>query len=528
MASHLFSAARRSSAILGFIALYVLLDWISYIEPLFQLNITPWNPDAGFGLVIWLRYRWRAALPWLAALVLSDYLVRGLPLGWGLTLLVSVQLVVGYGLIGEALRLFFAETEMLDNRRRLLVWFGIVVCGLGVNGMAYVGLLTVTGFVPASAMMLSAGRYSVGDLVGVMMTMPLCWMLAFPEGRRKLFPVLKSPEAAAYLLLAMFLVWGVSNGVLGTHEFKHFYFLFVPMIWASARHGLRGAGLVAFVLQIGLVLMVQGGARRSLPFAELQMFGAALALVGFFIGVPIDELRKAAASLERSSRLSAAGDMAAALAHELNQPMTALAAYGRACEHLIARGETGPLLGETVGKMVRESGRAAEVVRRLREFFQTGALQLETTDVETIIAAVRQQLDAHCQAHQIALEVVSEPGLATRADKVQIELVVRNLVANAVESVQAHGGDRRVTVTSARSASGHVRVSVRDTGPGVAPAVAARLFEPFVSGKATGLGLGLALSRTIVESHGGQMWSELGSYGSFHFTLPAAQRSAEA
>ena len=507
--------------------LYVVLDWVSYIEPLLRLNITPWNPDPALGLVIWLRFGRRAAVPWFAALVLAEWWVRGLPAGWPLTLMLSLQLLIGYGLVGDALRRAFAQGETLDSRRRLFSWLGIVVTGLGLNGALYIGLLWLSGFVPAGALAMSAARFVIGDIVGVIVSMPLIWMLASHAGRSMLATVLRSWEAAWYVLLSIVLVWGVFNGIIGSNEYKRFYVLFLPIIWAATRHGLAGTGLVAFTLQVGIILAVRTGEVVDIAFAELLLLGAALALVGFFIGAVVDEQRQMAEGLKQSLRLAAAGEMAAALAHELNQPMTALAAYGSACEHLLARGETGALLRDTIGKMVRESGRAAEVVRRLREFFRTGAMHLETSSVAAIVGTVSAQFEAQCAAHQVALVVLNEAGLAVHADRLQIELVVRNLLANAFDAVLTRtspGGC--IEVSSKSLKGGRLLIAVRDNGPGVSNALAARLFEPFVSGKASGLGLGLVLSRAIVEAHGGHLWAQVSDQGLFSFILPLAQPGA--
>lgn len=509
--------------LVGFVVLYLLLDWVSYIEPLFQLNITPWNPDPALGLVVWMRYGRRTALPWFAALVLAEWWVRDLPTGLPLTLMLSAQLLLGYGLIGEALRRRFANAAVLDSRHRLASWLAIVISGLALNGACYITLLWLAGFVPAGALGVALLRFVIGDIVGVVVSMPLIWMLARREGRRTLAATLRNPECAGYLLLSMALVWGVFHGIIGSSEYKHFYFLFLPIVWAATRHGLPGTGLVAFVLQFGIILAVRTGRVVDIPFAELQLLGAALALAGFFIGATVDEQRQTAEGLKQSLRLAAAGEMAAALAHELNQPMTALAAYGSACEHLLARGDTGPLLRDTIGKMVRESGRAAEVVRRLREFFRTGAMHLETASVAAIVGTVARQFEQQCATHAVVLEVVAEAGLEVRADRLQLELVVRNLVANAFDAVLTRSAGGHITVASTRLQGGRLQLSVHDNGPGVSSAVAARLFEPFVSGKSSGLGLGLVLSRAIVEAHGGQLWAEVGERGMFHCILPLAQ-----
>jgi two-component system sensor kinase FixL len=489
-----------------FVAAYVLLDWSSFMDPLFALNITPWNPDPAIGLVLWLRFGRRMALPLLIALVVSEIVVRHMPAGLGLTLLLSAQLALGYGLTGELLHRVFAKATLVNSRERLFYWLAIVFIGLGLNG----------------AFASAAVRFVIGDIVGVVMSMPLLWMLVVTGSRARLAQVLGSWETPGYLLLAAGLVWGVFQGHIGTEQYKHLYFLFLPIVWAAARHGLTGTGLVAFTLQASIIAVVRWGGADGIPFAELQLLGAALSLVGFFIGVIVDEQRQATEGLRQSLRLAAAGEMAAALAHELNQPMAARSAYGKACEHLIARGDNSPLLAETIGKMVREAGRASQVVRRVREFFRTGAMHLEAANAGDILASVCAQFDDTCRAQGIALAIDAPAGLVLHIDRLQIELVVRNLVANAVDAVgTATPGARRIAV-SAREHGGRLEVTVTDSGKGVSRAMAGRLFQPFASGKSSGLGLGLVLSRQIVEAHGGSLWAEAGGLGLFKFVLPMA------
>jgi signal transduction histidine kinase len=346
-------------------------------------------------------------------------------------------------------------------------------------------------------------------------------MLVVASSRVRLARILRSLETPGYVMLAAGLVWAVFQGRIGTEQYKHLYFLFLPIVWAAARHGIAGTGLVAFTLQASIIAVVRWGGAEGIPFAELQLLGAALSLVGFFIGVIVDEQRQATEGLKQTLRLAAAGEMAAALAHELNQPMAALSAYGKACEHLIARGDNSPLLADTIGKMVREAGRASQVVRRVREFFRTGAMHLEPADAGEIIAAVCAQFGVKCRAQQIALTVAVPAGLVLRVDRLQIELVLRNLVANAADAVAGMPPDaRRIHVSAGVQRDGRLEVTVEDSGKGVSRAMAGRLFEPFASSKSSGLGLGLVLSRQIVEAHGGSLWAEAGGRGLFKFLLP--------
>jgi signal transduction histidine kinase len=516
--------------------LYLLFDWATYIDPLYGLNITPWNPDPALGLVCWLMFGWRAALPWFIALVLGEWLVRGMPAGLPLTLLLSLWLIIGYGLLGVALRRIFGAGGVFDSRHRLFQWVLIVVLGTLLNDVVYMSLLSLAGLIPPGEWVAVVLRFGIGDMVGVLVSMPLIWMLSSAHGRQRLRDTVWQYETLGYLALAICVLYLVF-GTIETSEFKHFYFLFLPVIWAASRQGLYGTALMVFVLQLGIGGLVKWNNAVNIEVPELQMLDAMLALVGFSLGIVVDELRRVSNDLKQSLRLAAAGEMAAALAHELNQPLTALGAYGKACEFLIERGDGGDMLKSAVQRMIAESGRAAEVVRRLRDFFRTGAMKLEAVDASQLVSSVSQQFFTQLRQHGVLLQVEDMPPLAMLADRLQIELVLRNLLANALDAVQERPeGGRRITISAlqldrkGRTQDGGscLQLTVEDSGKGVSEALLARLFEPFVSSKATGLGLGLVLSRAIMEAHGGSLWAEVGDHGIFRMALPLARPAVEA
>jgi two-component system sensor kinase FixL len=512
---------------LAFVVVYLVFDWLSYIDPLYGLNITPWNPDPALGLAFWLRFGRRAALPWFAALVAGDVLVRAVPAGWLMTIVFSALLTLGYGLIGEALRHAFRGRDPFDNRQSLFTWLAIVVVGTVVNALIYISLIYLAGLVPHGQWHIAFVRFGIGDVVGVVVSMPLIWMLANKLNRKRLQVIVMRWETLGYIALAVAMLW-IVFGLVATPEFKHFYFLFLPIIWAAVRHGVYGTGFIAFMLQLGIISIVKWGTIPEIAVFELQMLGAVLAMVGFFIGIVVDEQKQAVDELKHTLRLAAAGEMAAALAHELNQPMTALSAYGKACEHLLERGETGTALRNAIHGMIAESGRASEVVRRLRDFFRTGAMQLERVEIRAIVSTVTQQFSKQFQQREVKLTVASMPAIFMNADRLQIELVLRNLLANALDSVSMRPPDtRHIAVSVDNLGGGQFQLSVEDSGEGVSTAVAARLFEPFASSKSSGLGLGLVLSRAIVEAHGGALWAEVGNYGIFRFMLPLAEAGEE-
>ena len=233
------------------------------------------------------------------------------------------------------------------------------------------------------------------------------------------------------------------------------------------------------------------------------------------------------------SRLSAMGTMASTLAHELNQPITAIAAYAEAVRDQLADPdpEELPMIREALDDTAREALRAGDIVRRLREFVARGEVEKTVEPLSPLIneAAVLGFIGAREQGvePQFDLDPHASPVLV---DKVQIQQVLINLIRNAVEAMgQMEGGERRLLVRSCADGPddppGTVRVTVADTGPGVLPQVANRLFTAFVTSKSSGMGLGLSICRTIVEANGGRIWMEprVGGGTEFHFTLIRAQ-----
>ena len=180
---------------------------------------------------------------------------------------------------------------------------------------------------------------------------------------------------------------------------------------------------------------------------------------------------------------------------------------------------------EIIGKILSEAERAAEVVRRLRDFFRAGTTRLEVVELEGLLLAVRRMGDSAVGAQDISFEIENPPSLPPLfIDRLQIEVVLRNLIANAVESVIGSGRQGgRIRIVAERHDDRHLRIVVADDGPGVSAANREGLFEPFVSGKPTGMGLGLAVSRAIAEAHGGSLEAATVAHGEFHLILPCVQ-----
>jgi two-component system sensor kinase FixL len=236
-------------------------------------------------------------------------------------------------------------------------------------------------------------------------------------------------------------------------------------------------------------------------------------------------LQELQTELVHVSRLTAMGEMASTLAHELNQPLSAVANYMKGARRLIegSSDERSTTVREALDNAADQALRAGQIVRRLRDFVARGESEHRIESVTKLIE----------EASALALVGAKEQGVRVRfrfgrpadlvlADKVQVQQVLLNLIRNAIEAMQ-DSGRRDLVISTVRDEGGMLKIAVADTGSGIAPELSGQLFQPFVTTKRHGMGVGLSISRTIVESHGGRIWVEPNPGGGtiFNFTLRA-------
>jgi len=516
-------AARYLRDAAVFAPCYVALDWASYIDPVGPFNITPWNPQPALAIVWMVLGGLHHAPAVMATLVAADVLVRGAPGGLGITIASALILAAGYAAIAAALRALLPADAALRTTRQLTLFAAWTVAGSACVGLVFVGVLHGAGLLAGGAFAAPWLRFWIGDSVGILVTAPLLLAAADAERRRSLLELARRRESQLQAVVLAGTLWLVFSDALGEDPSRHFYLLFAPLIWIAARAGLNGAVVAVALVQLGVVLGMRTAQGAAVPAVEFQALVAAFTLTGLYLGMLVEERARAADGLRQTLRLAAAGEMAGAITHEVNQPLTALTNYGRAARQILASpgGAADPRLPEAIAKMLAEAERAADVVRRLRDLFRDGTTRLEPVAVEALLASAARIGAQAIGGRPITLATSAEPGLANLyVDRLQIEMVLRNLVANAIEAIGEQPG--RIVIEARRAGQGQVRMTVIDSGPGV-PATGLRLFEPFQSGKPTGMGLGLAISRTIAEAHGGALEARRGGRGEFHLTLPATE-----
>jgi two-component system, LuxR family, sensor kinase FixL len=240
-----------------------------------------------------------------------------------------------------------------------------------------------------------------------------------------------------------------------------------------------------------------------------------------------DDARVLQERLTHFSRLSTMGEMAAGLAHEINQPLSAIATYARASQRLMAQPGSDP--NDVVAALEQinaQALRAGEVIRRLRNFVKNREVKREPVDCARLLEDLSTLAETDARLHNIRLRLECAEALPTvYADPIQLQQVVLNLVRNAIDAMSEAPENRREVVLSTRlDADGEVEITVADRGTGLAAGATEHLFNPFFTTKASGTGLGLAISRSIVRAHGGRLWhtpnDDCGVR--FHFTLPVS------
>jgi two-component system, LuxR family, sensor kinase FixL len=239
-------------------------------------------------------------------------------------------------------------------------------------------------------------------------------------------------------------------------------------------------------------------------------------------------LHEVQADLIHVSRLSAMGEFASALAHELNQPLTAIINYLLAVQQLIQRGpDHTERASDIVGKTVEQAMRAGQIIRHLRSFIQKREVERAPAQIDKVVDEASALAFIGLKEKGIRVAIQREDDLPeVPMDRVQIQQVLINLIRNAVDAMEGLAR-KELTIRISRNED-HAKISIIDTGCGIPPEMEDKLFRAFSTSKPTGMGVGLSISRNIVEAHGGRLWFEANPSGgtSFHLVLPLSDRDA--
>ena len=496
----------------GYLVLYLLLEWVSHARPLLAPGITPWHPQAGLTLafLIAMGPQYSVAVALGAFATQLYFRNAGLEL-WSIGLS-SLWIAANYALLAGLARRLLPH-RAINNAQEAATFAGLVGAIALSTSAGYVGLYIASGDLPASEALRCIARYWFADMNGVLMVTPLLLLAGHPRVRLSPFwrgrglEIVAQAVVVAGLLAAIFTLPPAA-------QLRFSYLLFLPVIWIGLRWNL-GALLAVLAIQCWLIVAAAADILTQ-KFSDMQLLILTLSLTALLLGAAIAErrrseqqLRERDAELARAMRFATAGELASAATHELNQPMTALVSYLNAAEILAAApASDDDRLRATVRKAAHEAMRAADVLHRLRDFYIGGRSRRERVRVLELCNSAAAAFADPLARSRISLEVFADTQLPEiEADETQLRIVLHNLIANAVDATAQMPEEIKRIEVRASAEDGRLTIAVEDSGAGISLSVSDRLFEPFVTSKSDGMGLGLAISRSLVRARGGEIAS---------------------
>jgi signal transduction histidine kinase len=458
--------------------------------------------------------------------MLADYVTQQFAMPWHVEILASVLVGGGYSIALSFLlhsKLRFEPT--LDSMRDLVLLMVVAVVSAAFVAIGYVSLTIAAGLLPIADFTAAAVRYWVGDVIGITVITPFA---LFALTHRRVLPMTTETLMQFVAIgIALALVFGLAE----EKQFQLFYVLFLPIVWLAVRTGSEGVSVGILITQLGLILGIQLFPAGTFDLTAFQALMLVLAVTGLVAGELVTERRRTEAQLRlqqeshsRLARLGSMGELAAAVAHELNQPLMAAGTYTRLVNDAMRAAPVDVVtVAETAKKAVAQVERAAEVVRHLRALVRLDRSNRAPCGFERIVEEALELCQADLdRTHVTARTAIAADLPRVMVDLLQIEQVLINLLRNAIEAIGTMRGS--ILIEAKNFDADFIEVCVVDTGPGFPPQLLESAFLALSSSKAEGLGIGLPLCRSIVEAHGGKLWlADNSQGGAVHFTLPIAK-----
>lgn len=527
-------------------ALFLLFLALSRVALLFQateLRTSPWTPSTGLAFAAGLVLGRPAILTVAVCMLVSTRLWEWpLPGVWEY---VSVVLRA-FLFTGTAVAIKSFLTDASASRVQMVIRL-LVIC-VGVTFAYAVGrllLLWLSIGIDPGYLLSYTTTLSIGTLIAMVTLVPFVLEAGGHAGWRVYLARWTRIQWALVgaLLIACFIVFGLQE----TDKFKFFYLVFLPVIAFSVKDGLKGAALSVLLCDVLMLFILYWRSYEAGTATELQFLMLSLSATGLFLGAAVSDrerameqlasthlhLQESQSALLQASRLSLASEIAAALAHDLNQPLSSIRNYVRAAKRrLTAETVEVTAVQNDIDAAVVQVDEAAALLRSTRRFLERGTTHREHHHLQRVIASSLSLMEP--ELHKSGLSVAVKrplPQCTVLCSEIQIQQVVLNLLRNAKDAISASGSrtGKILIQVSLLNRPGYAEIRVSDTGPGVPQDLHPMLFQPLQSTKPDGLGLGLSLCSSIVRSHGGELWLDKSARNgaTFAFTLPVVEAEEE-
>jgi two-component system sensor kinase FixL len=498
----------------AFLAIYLAFNMLTEWHEFDRLGITLWSPDNGLSLALLIESVAFAPFVLLGA-VLSDVFIARVQHSIYLTLAAEFLLTIAYVGLASVLR-EKVNFSVRQNRLPELVAFLIFVpVGAVFSSLVYCGALYLGGALSVDKFFVATRDFWIGDTLGMVTIIPLMTsvfiFLSMPRRRLSGYTL----STLCVFALGTCLGFAMLTGV-GDKLYYLFYLLFFPIFWVAMREGYAGVALALAAVQLTLAAITVLVGYDIKDFAILQLLMLVLSITGLLLGGVTTERLNAAqllheqqTELARMADFARVGAMGMELAHEISQPLSTVTTYLHAARRLLQSSVASEPVMDALIKAEGEAQRAREVLERIRDFVSNGNLDLQALDLSTLAEKIAALCREEATSRGIRIENESiRPIPPVKADRVQIEQVLNNLVANAIDAASERSDARGHVIIRVAAGDEAVVMQVEDNGPGVAPEMAARIFEAYQTTKPRGMGLGLPLSLRIVQRHAGRLWWE--------------------
>ncbi|MBL8907244.1 MAG: MASE1 domain-containing protein [Rhizobiales bacterium] len=508
--------SRLVALVIGYLIAYLALHWTSYIFVYPEFGVTPWDPKTGLSFLL-AALMGPASFPVLFVTTsLGQYFTTPYA---DMTLIVTRGLLFAlvYTLAGAG----FARATAADrwgSIPQVLKLLGIGTVAAVLYGIAVVATIAWLSRMPSPWLLSAIVTSATGDLIGTMTIVPLylAWRSLGAPRRAESGPLMHLAVGALLIFAASFVVFGLES----IDQFKFFYLLLLPIVACALRYGFVGAALSIVATDIFMMAIITARDFEPGTATELQILMITLSATGLLLGSVVSErVRLSAELVESHQKLSAAqnrllhasrvllvNEMASAVAHEMNQPLSAVRNFIRAVQRMLPeRNLDRAKVASLIDAAVAQVDAASAIINDTRRLVKRDADDHATASVSESADLCLRLLQGEMRSAGVSVR--QEIGKDTRVhiQPVKLQQVLLNLLRNAIEALDGQE-TRLITIAARPAGDGKIEIAVSDTGPGFSEAIRMELFRPFATSKEEGLGLGLNLSRSIIEDHGGELW----------------------